>query len=214
MTWQQIKGAEVDLDKASETYMKILVKNEMGVSSALTRIQIYELATRLKFNRPVKTIGQKRIFARRILHERMDMKNLNGPAKLSLEETAKEAREMAKEKHVEWKYEGLNKEITPAKVNKYLEDVQDMIIRGHVKKDEGEKKDPYPAIAGIGTSFKTFKQGMRGEGEDKYSELTFMATVDKDFALSAKLLPMVNLVVDLIAIKFPELKFDKWESKE
>lgn len=214
MTWQQIKSAEVDLDKHSDTYMKIVVKNEMGVFTALSRLQINELATRLKFNRPVKTVGQKIIFSKRILHERMDMKNLNGPAKKSLIETAKEAREMAKEKHVEWKYEGLNKDTTPAKVNKYLEEVQDIIIKGHTHKDEGDKKDPYPTVSGLGTSFKTFKQGMRGEGEDKYSELTIMATVDKDFALSSKLLPMVNLVVDLMAIKFPELKFDKWESKE
>ena len=193
MTYQRVKSAEVDMDKGSDTYQKILVKNSMGISMTLKTSDIEDAINELHWNRPVKTLGQKIMFAKALEGKIIDMKNLNGPAKKSLVKEAKEARELAKSRKVEWKFDGNDKPISDV-----------YVVLTNLR--EGLEKDS--------KNFKGFTQAKKGEGEEKTKELTIMANFDKDYVETDKFDDMCVSIQDAIHNALPNLVLISFEVKE
>ena len=195
MTYQKVKSAEVDMDKGSDTYQKILVKNEMGITSTLKTSDIESAIEEIHWNRPVKTLGQKIMFAKALEGKIIDMKNLNGPAKKSLVETAKEARELGKNAKVELLFE------SEGDISTYDAQVKLVEAWESLKEVEG-----YSKIKGI-PQFKV------GEGEGKEKQRTMMFNMDKDYTETLSYAKLELRIIKSILDKIPEYTYLNKEVK-
>lgn len=187
MAYQKIMDASLDDED------NIMVKTAKGIRLKLNRGDIKQAKEDIGYSRPIKTHGQRMMFCSALKYQIIDISNLGGREGRPLKKKMKEAREMAKTKKVEWKFDGNMKNIDEI-----------YVILTNVRAE----------LKGDSKAFKGFTQAKKGEGEDKTKELTIMANFDKDFVEKEAFGDMCVAILEAMLKAMPDLTVTSFEVKE